>query len=231
MSNRENFRSAWLLSLAGAFAITALSLESSAQDGPPPPVPADAAATARNLTGTVQAWNLSPRGTYEGLILKSGDKVVQINFPPDLGGYVAQLATTGDSIKVTAYARESAGDHDVFALATITGAKGSVLTVSRPEDARALHVEGKIASLNYGARGEVNGFLLDTGDFVHTGPETAGLSLAVGQSVTADGRGESMILGHNALDAETVNGVSLPRAPLPPHGHPPRPGDEPPPPR
>lgn len=234
--SKSTRRSSWLLLLVGAVSVAGLAVETSAQDRPSAPPATDAAETAQPLAGVVQAFNLGPRGTAEGLLVQSSGKLLQVNFPPDLGGYVMQVAAVGDSIGMTAYTRDGGADHAVFELASLTGARGQVLKVSRPEDARALHVEGKIASLNYGRRGEVNGAILDTGDFVHFGPNAAlTLGIAIGQPLTADGMGTPMLLGgHNVVDADSVNGVTIRRGPPPPRpgDRPPapRPGDEPPPP-
>ena len=34
---------------------------------------------------TIDNYNLSPRGSVDGFILKTGDRTVQVNVPPGLG--------------------------------------------------------------------------------------------------------------------------------------------------
>jgi hypothetical protein len=32
-------------------------------------------------TGAIEAWNISPKGFYEGFLLKTGKRLSQVNFP------------------------------------------------------------------------------------------------------------------------------------------------------
>lgn len=235
--------------LQGAAALAVATSTVVAQPAPPtpsagqttaPPAPATSP-VAVPLSGAVTSYNYGSRGSYEGLMLKSGDKLVQINFPLDAGGFIAQTAAVGDQVSLTATSTERASDHDVYELVTFTPAKGQALTIAGPDAWRVEHIDGAVKSLNYGRRGEVNGVSLHSGDVVRVGPEGAKLvNLAVGQKLSIDGRARSMLTGHKIIEADSINGTKIPTAPSPltddpkgrhprgPHGR--RPGENPPPP-
>jgi len=99
---------------------------------------------------------------------------------------------------------------------------GKQFTLPQPgEEPPVTHVDGTVKQLNYAPRGEVDGAILDTGDFLHIGPrEAAQVNLAVGQKISADGYTRPMLAGHNAIEATKVNGVTIDR-PRPPRDGPP----------
>lgn len=63
------------------------------------------------LKGVVERFNHSPEGRYEGLLLKSADKLVQVNFPKPMAAEVTKAVATGDQISVVVVAEEAKGDH------------------------------------------------------------------------------------------------------------------------
>jgi hypothetical protein len=220
------------------------------QPAPPPPGPGDqppvppgrtVEQAAVQFSGSIVGYNYGPKGNYESVLLKSGDKLSQVNFPPDAGGVIAQAARVGDNVQVTATPDMGMPDHGVYELVSLTPANGQPLTIAGPDAWRVQHVDGVVKSVNYGRRGEVNGAVLDDGDFVHLGPEGATLiRLSVGQKLAIDGYTRPMLAGHNVIEADSVNGTSVRTAPPPPppdgpagprpRGRGPRPGDAPPPP-
>jgi hypothetical protein len=71
-------------------------------------------------------------------------------------------------------------------------------------------VRGEVVGLNYAKRGEVNGAILETGDFVHLRPHGAkAIGLKVGQTLEAEGEVRPGWAGCRVIEARRANGVSL----------------------
>jgi hypothetical protein len=159
-------------------------------------------------TGTIQSLNVSPKGFYEGFLLKTGKDVVQVNLPKD------QVHSVGDQWRLSVEiavevepdeARGTAG-HQVFKLVRVIGKDHGT-----PGDPDALaKFTGRIERLNYALHGEVNGGILDSGDFLHLKPEGArAVSLETGMAVKGKGRRKPMVGGHCVIEAEEVNGLVI----------------------
>jgi hypothetical protein len=175
------------------------------------------------LKGIVERFNYSPKGSYESLLIKSGDTLVQVNFPPHMMAEVTQAVATGDQISVVAVAENSKGDHPVYRLEKLTTTKGADVIMRKPEPGehpkpeehlkpeKVEKVEGVVKYLNYARHGEVNGAVLESGDFIHLGPHGAELvKLASGQKLVIEGAAATMVDGHKAMDHPSkVNGVSF----------------------
>lgn len=67
----------------------------------------------QTLKGVVERFNYSPQGSYESLLIKSGDKLVQVNFPPHMTTEVTTPVATGDPVSVVVMAEDSKGGHPV----------------------------------------------------------------------------------------------------------------------
>jgi hypothetical protein len=168
------------------------------------------APASQSISGEVQGYNLDPRGNVSSIVLKDGDHFDQLNLPPDAGAAVSAAAPVGQTVQATGFAEVNAGDRVIYRLLSLTGANGQKITLPSRESRQTLHVEGSVKQLNYGRRGEVDGVILDTGDFVHLDPRSAAtLNLAVGQKVVADGTGQPMLSGHNVIEASNVNGTAI----------------------
>ena len=78
--------------------------------------------------------------------------------------------------------------------------------------------------LNHGPRGEVDGAVLESGDFVHIGPRKAEeAKLAVGQEISVEGQSMKMPDGHTMIEHPTkINDKEVSRRP---RGRGPRPQD------
>lgn len=177
----------------------------------------------QTLKGVVERFNYSPQGSYESLLVKSGDKLVQVNFPPHMMTEMTASVATGDQIGVVAVAEDSKGDHPVYKLQKLTTAKGVDVvmrepkpgehpkpeSVEKPENVEK--VEGVVKYLNYAHRGEVNGAVLESGDFIHLGPHGVELvKLAVGQKLSIEGAAATKVDGYRAMDHPSkVNGVDV----------------------
>jgi len=153
-------------------------------------------------------WSVSttaPKVRYEGILLKSGDKLVQINFPKPMAAEVTKAVATGDQISVVVVAEDAKGDHPVYRLQKLTTAKGGKIAMEQK-------IEGVVKYLNDSRHGEVNGAVLDNGNFVHLGPKGAKLvKLAIGEKLVAEGTAATMGGGHLVIeDPSEVNGVKIP---------------------
>jgi len=205
------------------------------------PVPVKEAPKMESLSGSVESFNHSPKGPYESLLLKTGGKLVQVNFPPHAARDVTKAIAVGDNISVMAVAEEAKGDHPVFKAQSITDAKGMKIDFPAPQPGEpgkpkpgepkgpkpkphevgkteaVGRIAGKVTRLNYARHGEVNGAMLDSGDFVHLGPKaSAELKLAVGQELTVEGPATLMPAGGKVIEHPTkVNGKEIPHGPPP----------------
>ena len=217
----------------GAAAVLGLSAQSGlAQAAPPPgggpPAPPPGgqwvAPQTVQISGTVQGFNYAPRGEVEGLMIKTADRVVQINLPRDLGPIIASKAAVGSQVQLSAIPQMGMPDHPVYDFYSMKSGDREIRMPS-PADEKFVHVEATVKQLNYARHGEVNGAVLDSGDFVHFGPDAAGaLNLQPGMKLTLDGVARPMLTGpHQSIEAVAVNGQMLQRRP--------RPGDQGPPPR
>jgi len=122
------------------------------------------------VEGRVSAFNLSPKGQIEGWLLACTEGTVQVNLPK---GSEASLsgASVGDAVAVHAVLEEESHAHPVYLLV--------------PE---AQRIQGRVARLNYARHGEVNGFVLDDGTFIHLKPEGARKHpVRVGEEVEVQG--------------------------------------------
>jgi hypothetical protein len=161
-------------------------------------------------TGTIEALNVSPKGFYEGFLFRNGKKLVQINLPKgEFSGQGSDL-TAGEKITVEIEPEEPWGEpeHEVFRLIRLMN--GNTHTTNGVDKDGLRHFSGSIVSLNYALHGEVNGGILDSGDFLHLKPEGArAVKLKTGMKVKGRGMTKPMVGGHAVIEAEKVNGVSI----------------------
>lgn len=176
---------------------------------PPKPTP---------ISGTATQYIYGPRGEIEGVVLKTGDQITQVNFPPGIGTLASTITPIGKDAKLLGRplpppppGREGPAadkaDHEVIEFAGLDTGDATPPATAPAADAK---VEGTVAALNYGRRGEVNGAILDTGDVVDVGPrEAADLKLAVGRKISATGDANPIAGGHTMIAAKDVNGEAI----------------------
>lgn len=169
----------------------------------------------QTLKGAVERFNHSPEGRYESILLKSGDKLVQVNFPKPMAAEVTKAVATGDQISVVGVAEETKGDHPVYRLQKLTTAKGTEIAVEHKGTEIAMEhkkIDGVVKSLNFSRHGEVNGAVLENGDFVHMGPKGVKLlKLSIGEKLSMEGHVATMADGHFVMeDPSQVNGIKMP---------------------
>lgn len=219
--------------LVAALAMTTVCLAQSTSIAKPPGAktkadPAQPAMEPQWLSGTIEGFNFGPRGDIESLMLKDGDQVRQVSFPPDASLAIVEAVTGRERIRIAAVPEQSVAPHPVYRLVSLTTKDEQLLTLDRlPGKAKAprpqtrgsertVHVDATVKQLNYGRRGEVNGVQIDGGDFVHLGPEaSARLTLAVGQQLSVDGIARPMMRGRSVIEATAVNGIAIPKRPGP----------------
>ena len=137
---------------------------------------------------------------------------MQINFPQEWGATVADLALPGKTIhaEVEPHEKDGHGCHPVYQLLSLTNDKQGEFSLCGSTGENNGHFSGKIERLNYALHGEVNGAILDTGDFLHVKPHGAAvLELTVGMKVKGAGPSKPMIGGHRVIEAGEVNGINL----------------------
>ena len=158
------------------------------------------------LEGTLSHFNYSPKGGYEAMLLTTKKGVVQVNFAPEQAAVLAATLKPGGAVSVKANRKDDTDEasHLVYELTELKQ-KGAAVDLEPVRE-----VSGVVARVNFSLHGEVNGAVLNTGDFVHLKPNGARLvELAVGQSIKAKGRGRSLWFSEGyAIDAEKINGVS-----------------------
>lgn len=176
------------------------------------------AKSANKKSGIVQSFNVSPKGHYEGLLLESDDEVFQVNFPVKWSATVAEIARPGTHITVEIEPRETHGhpSHPVYELIRLSNGEEKHSFTAAANASGSVHLSGTVERLNYALHAEVNGAILDTGDFLHVKPHgAAALALAVGMKVRATGSVSPMVGGHRVIEADEVNGIAIEKKPKP----------------
>jgi hypothetical protein len=170
---------------------------------------------ATALRGKVVGFNLSPKGVPEGILLHLANDggIVQINFDPEVASQVTKVATEGQPLTVDAGEADAHAEsaHPVFGLVGLFDASGKSLFVAEGSPEPDVSVRGKIVRLNHARRGEVNGGILDSGEFVHLKPHGVKAigGLSVGQTLEARGEVRSGWSGHRVIEARTANGIEI----------------------
>ncbi len=177
--------------------------------------------TTLKKQGTVQSFNYSPKGSFEGLLLETDHhKAIQINFPQHLAGRIAVVAAPGTQVQAEVHLEEEGrghAAHPVYQLVRLkTDNNQYTLSADETEEEEHHSFSGKVERLNYALHGEVNGAILDNGDFVHLKPHGAAeLELTEGMELEGFGSTKSTIDGHLVIEAEEVNGIHLEKKPKP----------------
>jgi hypothetical protein len=165
---------------------------------------------SETLRCRVTAYNFSPHGGVEGLIVEVEGQIAQIVFPHDTGTEVAQDMIIGHSVDLMVVAEppSSKGEalHPVYRFISLSVAESpDGVEVSSPGE-----VAGVVARFNYARHGEANGVVLDSGDFIHLKPHgMQQIALRVGDHIEAKGKARPMELGGRVFEATSINGIRL----------------------
>ena len=169
-----------------------------AQDLPPPPVPAPIYDPQQlpAYKGEVQQFTLTPRGDIDGMVLKDG---TEVKTPPHLSTELAYSVHPGD--KVTIHGLRAASLSLVQAIAVTNQASGQTVTDIgvTGKQGPIEELQGKVRMALHGARGEMNGVLLDDGTVLRIPPHEAYRFADIikpGKSLFAKGNGLATIMGH-----------------------------------
>lgn len=123
------------------------------------------------LRGKIVSFNISPKGHIEGALVETQDGSAQVNFHKHDGQSLARSMPVGSRFDLKVSFEREDGTHPVY--------------VVDDEEAEA---EGTVVRLNYALHGDVNGYHLDEGTFVHVKPKGARkYQMLVGEQVKATG--------------------------------------------
>lgn len=162
------------------------------------------------LTGTLLQRLYGPHGQLEGVLVASGSDIQQMVLAHDDEVGCAQLLGlspgAGIQARVVPLPGRDASRHPVMALVRLEGL-GRART-SAPVSS------GIVTAFHFSRHGEPNGFMLDNGDFIHTGPDgmSSLLTLDVGDLVQV--RGEAQPLSDasgKVVEASHINGKAVRR--------------------
>jgi hypothetical protein len=177
------------LSLAGLAGIAAGMLATAAFSQPPQGVPwgdpsSNSSQTTTTVTGTIVQFNYNHDATIQGFLLTNS---VLVNLPPAVVNKIGGSLKVNDSISVTGYEfTDSTSNLTVIGAQSITDSTAGVTVTLPKPSATTVTGSGAIQQLNYGPRGDVNGFWLDASTlllFPPIAPKTAD-AFTVGASVT-----------------------------------------------
>lgn len=166
-----------------------------------------------SIEGRFQHLIYSPKGAIEGLLIDTAGTPTQFVTDPKEASNMDLLGGLKKGQKIVVEGSEEppsskgSAAHFVYRLTRLASVDG---VDTEPPDAPA-EAKGKIVRFNYARHGEPNGFVLNTGDFVHTKPDGfAALGLQVGDKVHAEGPSRPLVTGSGrAIEAHSVNGVGL----------------------
>lgn len=169
------------------------------------------------LSGTCQQFLFSPKGAIEGMLLTVAEKCVQVALSANEGVALARMYAIGNPIHLhampdrTAKVMERVGDgvHAVYLFKSLVDSNGHPVTL-RPENKSNATLNGTVKAMHFARHGQPNGVMLETGDFVHLGPDAMVKSgIKVGSKVHAIGRLSQTVLNTKVLEAKQVYGVEM----------------------
>lgn len=161
------------------------------------------------LTATLVHFIHSPKGAIEGMLVNSGRKTAQVNFPPHLADSIKSDSKEGTTFKLVVKDFHPGPSHPVYELVEISQGSGGDVATSVAQRTNTV-TKGTVQRLNYARHGQPNGVVLDNGDFVHTRPDNMEkLGLKVGDTVEASGEAYTMPSGAKVVEAAVVNKAKL----------------------
>lgn len=167
------------------------------------PRPAAEAGVAATVSGRVVRWLQNPNGDVDGLLLEDG---TQVALPPMQSARVLQVVRLSDTVQVAGMRGSDLAAGPVRATQLRTAAGGTLALEGaepggaapvpppprEPSALTPMSATGRISTLLYGGRGEINGVLLADGTSVrfppHVGVDIAD-DLKVGGTLYARGYG------------------------------------------
>jgi len=140
-------------------------------------------------SGTVKQYTLTPRGDVDGLILNDG---TEVKVPPHLTGQIVYSIRPGDTVTIRGLRARAL---PLVEAASVTNNANGITIVDngRPGPASTgteTTISGSVGATLHGARGEVNGALLDNGVVLRLPPPAADSAEALlqpGQTIAVRG--------------------------------------------
>lgn len=165
--------------IAVALCLGGVAVAFGAEPPPAKPVPA-------SFEGTVARYTLTPKGDVDGFVLTDG---TQIHVAPHFGAALVYTARPGEQVAVQGMPQ---GAGPTIEADEIRNAGTGVEFVNagperKPEGPQAETVEGKIAFVLHGPKGDADGAILGDGTILRVPPKLAAIRLAPGQPVVAEG--------------------------------------------
>lgn len=169
-----------------------------------------------SLDGVFRHMIYSPRGEHEGVLLERHGEPLQLVFEhhDEEAPRAFALVEPGQTVRVQAVptgpSPKGEAEHPVHAFVRLVAVDGAPPARPKPATTGAAY-RGKVVRLNHARHGAANGFVLDTGDFIHTRPEgMARLKVKVGDTVEADGDAQRLADDAGwAVEATVVNGKAV----------------------
>ena len=156
------------------------------------------------------AYNFSPTGGVEGLLVEALGKFTQIVFAHDKGTELARDLSLGETVDLIVASKapspKGKAEHPVYQFISMAqvGKSGDL------SDRSSSEATGLVSRVNYARHGQANGVVLDSGDFIHLKPDgMRQITLRVGDQVEAKGKARRMELGGRVIEAKSINGVRL----------------------
>ena len=151
----------------------------------------------------------SPKGHVEGFMAHADGANAQfvVDKHDEKSGAIIAGLSSGQRLSVAARLAEPSpkgpADHTVYDLSKIIRVDGALPKKAITQSGYS----GKVARLNFARHGTPNGYVLDTGHFIHVKPDGfAKLGLKVGDAVEADGDAHFLATGGGwAVEATKVN--------------------------
>ena len=167
--------------------------------------------TTTKLNGTFLQVVYSPKGGVEGFLLRISGQPMQVvvDKHDEKTAHLVTGLVAGQAIIVSTQdmppSDKGDGEHPVRAFQKLVSVDGALPPKAA---AKGAGYSGKIVRFNYAKHGTPNGYVLDSGDFIHVKPDGfIKLKLSVGDSVDADGDAHFLATGNGwAVEAASVNG-------------------------
>ena len=165
------------------------------------------------IHGICKQLLFSPKGRVEGAMVTMKDLLLQISVPRDKGDTFAQVTGAGRQLRVLGVADHSAntaeGSHPVFKFESFADVAGKAIK-DPSGDPSDTTIKGVVSAWHFSRRGETNGVILETGEFIHLRPHgMTEVNLDIGSKVNAVGELHMTVLGTRMLEARRVNRVDL----------------------
>lgn len=179
--------------------------------------------------GTVSRYTLTPRGDVDGLILADG---TEVHFPPHLSTQLVYAVKPGDAITVRGL--KALSSPLIAAIAITNDATGYTVVDTGPGAgpgpgprgaSQATSLQGRVQMSLHGARGELNGAMLEDGTVLRLPPpeaERLAALLMPGQTIVVEGDGLASAMGRvvevQAIGPSRAQLNLVQRPGPPPHG-------------